>query len=91
MAGKGRDIWKYSVDFSSFNMAKLGKPYFGLRGGWLTFWITLACGADMALLGYDQVSCELDQPWKGCALLNFYSGGLQRCCDLTGLSPIAQP
>ncbi|KAJ5727060.1 hypothetical protein N7493_004880 [Penicillium malachiteum] len=30
------------------------KPYFGLRGGWLTFWITLACGADMTLYGYDQ-------------------------------------
>lgn len=31
------------------------KPYFGLQGGWLTFWITLACGADMTLYGYDQV------------------------------------
>ncbi|OQE26378.1 hypothetical protein PENSTE_c005G09144 [Penicillium steckii] len=30
------------------------RPYFGLRGGWLTFWITLACGADMTLYGYDQ-------------------------------------
>ncbi|KAJ5851787.1 sugar transporter [Penicillium soppii] len=30
------------------------KPYFGLRGGWLTFWITVACGADMTLYGYDQ-------------------------------------
>ncbi|CAK7211690.1 hypothetical protein SCUCBS95973_001201 [Sporothrix curviconia] len=30
------------------------KPYFGLSGGWLTFWITLACGADMTLYGYDQ-------------------------------------
>ncbi|KOS37204.1 hypothetical protein ACN38_g12011 [Penicillium nordicum] len=35
-------------------MLKSGKPYFGLRGGWLTFWITLACGADMTLYGYDQ-------------------------------------
>ncbi|OOF90688.1 hypothetical protein ASPCADRAFT_134979 [Aspergillus carbonarius ITEM 5010] len=35
-------------------MLKLAKPYFGLRGGWLTFWITLACGADMTLYGYDQ-------------------------------------
>lgn len=33
---------------------KSPKPYFGLRGGWLTFWITLACGADMTLSGYDQ-------------------------------------
>ncbi|PYH91366.1 general substrate transporter [Aspergillus ellipticus CBS 707.79] len=30
------------------------KPYFGLRGGLLTFWITLACGADMTLYRYDQ-------------------------------------
>ncbi|KAJ5222807.1 uncharacterized protein N7469_009047 [Penicillium citrinum] len=35
-------------------MSKFRKPYFGLRGGWLTFWITLACGADMTLYGYDQ-------------------------------------
>ncbi|KAF2486754.1 general substrate transporter [Neohortaea acidophila] len=28
--------------------------YFGLRGGWLTFWITVACGTDMTLFGYDQ-------------------------------------
>lgn len=21
--------------------------YFGCRGGWLTFWITVACGTDM--------------------------------------------
>lgn len=37
-------------------MAFLGpkKPYFGLRGGWLTFWITVACGTDMTLFGYDQ-------------------------------------
>ncbi|ETN42632.1 uncharacterized protein HMPREF1541_01789 [Cyphellophora europaea CBS 101466] len=30
------------------------KPYFGLTGGWLTFWITVACGTDMTLFGYDQ-------------------------------------
>ncbi|KAJ5986346.1 general substrate transporter [Penicillium sp. IBT 35674x] len=35
-------------------MWKSSKSYFGLRGGWLTFWITVACGADMTLLGYDQ-------------------------------------
>ncbi|GLA08972.1 hypothetical protein AnigIFM60653_010776 [Aspergillus niger] len=35
-------------------MLKSKTPYFGLRGGWLTFWITLACGADMTLYGYDQ-------------------------------------
>ncbi|KAK4636107.1 MFS-type transporter oryC [Fulvia fulva] len=34
--------------------------YFGLRGGWLTFWdtgrrtLTVACGTDMTLFGYDQ-------------------------------------
>ncbi|KAJ5793447.1 Major facilitator superfamily domain general substrate transporter [Penicillium paradoxum] len=30
------------------------KPYFGLTGGWLTFWITVACATDMSLFGYDQ-------------------------------------
>ncbi|KAJ5921051.1 general substrate transporter [Penicillium verhagenii] len=35
-------------------MWQSSKPYFGLRGGWLTFWMTLACGADMTLSGYDQ-------------------------------------
>ncbi|KAJ9641523.1 hypothetical protein H2201_004007 [Coniosporium apollinis] len=35
---------------------KLGpkKPYFGLTGGWLTFWVTVACATDMTLFGYDQ-------------------------------------
>lgn len=37
-------------------LGRLGpkKPYFGLRGGWLTFWITVACATDMTLFGYDQ-------------------------------------
>ncbi|KAF4539444.1 Sugar/inositol transporter [Lasiodiplodia theobromae] len=30
------------------------KPFFGQRGGWLTFWITVACATDMTLFGYDQ-------------------------------------
>ncbi|KAJ4206172.1 hypothetical protein NW767_003420 [Fusarium falciforme] len=30
------------------------KPFFGYRGGWLTFWITVACATDMTLFGYDQ-------------------------------------
>ncbi|KAL4767646.1 hypothetical protein BDW60DRAFT_226402 [Aspergillus nidulans var. acristatus] len=30
------------------------KPYFGFTGGWLTFWVSLACATDMTLLGYDQ-------------------------------------
>ncbi|RAK96494.1 general substrate transporter [Aspergillus ibericus CBS 121593] len=30
------------------------KPYFGLKGGWLTFWVTVACATDMMLFGYDQ-------------------------------------
>ncbi|PYH88519.1 general substrate transporter, partial [Aspergillus ellipticus CBS 707.79] len=30
------------------------KPYFGLTGGWLTFWIMVACATDMTLFGYDQ-------------------------------------
>ncbi|KAK5092941.1 hypothetical protein LTR70_005195 [Exophiala xenobiotica] len=37
-------------------LSKLGpkQPYFGLKGGWLTFWITVACATDMTLFGYDQ-------------------------------------
>ncbi|KAL4750012.1 hypothetical protein BDW72DRAFT_213675 [Aspergillus terricola var. indicus] len=30
------------------------RPFFGLRGGWLTFWLTVACATDMTLFGYDQ-------------------------------------
>ncbi|OJJ61781.1 hypothetical protein ASPSYDRAFT_75794 [Aspergillus sydowii CBS 593.65] len=30
------------------------KPFFGLTGGWLTFWVTVACATDMTLFGYDQ-------------------------------------
>ncbi|KAJ5593981.1 uncharacterized protein N7459_000189 [Penicillium hispanicum] len=30
------------------------RPYFGLTGGWLTFWVTVACATDMTLFGYDQ-------------------------------------
>ncbi|KAI0011592.1 general substrate transporter [Xylariaceae sp. FL0662B] len=30
------------------------QPYFGLKGSWLTFWITVACATDMSLFGYDQ-------------------------------------
>ena len=29
-------------------------PYFRLKGGWLTFWVTAACVTDMALFGYDR-------------------------------------
>ncbi|PYH88513.1 MFS general substrate transporter [Aspergillus ellipticus CBS 707.79] len=29
------------------------KPYFGIKGGWLTFWVTVACATDMLLFGYD--------------------------------------
>ncbi|TDZ46811.1 Sugar transporter STL1 [Colletotrichum trifolii] len=28
--------------------------YFGLKGAWLTFWVTVACATDMTLFGYDQ-------------------------------------
>ncbi|KAJ6181322.1 hypothetical protein N7519_011783 [Penicillium mononematosum] len=35
-------------------VAQKRKPYFGLTGGWLTFWITVACATDMTLFGYDQ-------------------------------------
>ncbi|OAA64572.1 General substrate transporter [Niveomyces insectorum RCEF 264] len=30
------------------------RPYFGLTGGWLTVWLTIACATDMTLFGYDQ-------------------------------------
>ena len=29
-------------------------PHFGLTGGWLTFWVSVACATDMTLFGYDQ-------------------------------------
>ncbi|KAF4636964.1 hypothetical protein G7Y89_g1102 [Cudoniella acicularis] len=29
-------------------------PYFGMTGGWLAFWVTVACATDMTLFGYDQ-------------------------------------
>jgi len=35
-------------------MAIMKDRYFGVRGGWLTFWLTVACGTDMTLFGYDQ-------------------------------------
>ena len=25
-----------------------------MKGGWLTFWVTVACATDMMLFGYDQ-------------------------------------
>ncbi|KAF2202177.1 general substrate transporter [Delitschia confertaspora ATCC 74209] len=30
------------------------QPYFGMKGVWLTFWVTVACATDMTLFGYDQ-------------------------------------
>jgi len=35
-------------------MAIMKDRYFGVRGGMLTFWLTVACGTDMTLFGYDQ-------------------------------------
>ncbi|KAJ5099556.1 Major facilitator superfamily domain general substrate transporter [Penicillium argentinense] len=35
-------------------MAFTKKPFLGLTGGWLTFWLTVACATDMMLFGYDQ-------------------------------------
>ncbi|CAF9934723.1 hypothetical protein IMSHALPRED_009819 [Imshaugia aleurites] len=39
-----------------FNEGRAGAkaPYFGLTGGWLTFWVSVACATDMTLFGYDQ-------------------------------------
>ncbi|KAI0882812.1 general substrate transporter [Annulohypoxylon maeteangense] len=34
--------------------SRTNQPYFGLKGQWLTFWITVACATDMTLFGYDQ-------------------------------------
>lgn len=34
--------------------ASTKKPYFGFRGGILTFWVSVACSTDMTLFGYDQ-------------------------------------
>ncbi|KAK0621813.1 hexose carrier protein [Bombardia bombarda] len=36
------------------NRTDKSKRWFGLRGGWLTFWITFMCATDMTLFGYDQ-------------------------------------
>ncbi|KAI0123036.1 general substrate transporter [Xylariales sp. AK1849] len=33
---------------------EMGQPYFGFKGAWLTFWVTVACATDMTLFGYDQ-------------------------------------
>ncbi|ETS79393.1 hypothetical protein PFICI_09246 [Pestalotiopsis fici W106-1] len=38
----------------SINQSNGKSRWFGFRGGWLTFWITVACATDMALFGYDQ-------------------------------------
>ena len=40
--------------FNMLEMFRPSQPYFGLRGGWLTFWVTVACATDMMLFGYDQ-------------------------------------
>ncbi|KAL9068627.1 MAG: hypothetical protein Q9161_006065 [Pseudevernia consocians] len=39
-----------------FNKGRAGAkaPYLGLTGGWLTFWVSVACATDMTLFGYDQ-------------------------------------
>lgn len=34
-------------------------PYFGLKGGWLTFWVTVACATDMTLFG-EQNRCNAE-------------------------------
>ncbi|CAG8938796.1 unnamed protein product [Penicillium salamii] len=38
------------LDFSTWNQYSR----WGVKGGWLTFWVTVACTADMTLFGYDQ-------------------------------------
>lgn len=41
-----------------------GERYFGLRGGWLTFWLTVACATDMTLVSGRENT--IDNP---CAML----------------------
>ena len=42
------------------------EPYFGFKGTMLTFWVTVACGTDMLLFGYDQgVFGSCDFPSSG--------------------------
>lgn len=59
-----------------FGKLKPSQPYFGLRGGWLTFWVTVACATDMMLFGYDQgvfgksgaSVCERVEPEEQCRI-----------------------
>jgi hypothetical protein len=44
----------FLIALNMFGRLKPNQPYFGLRGGWLTFWVTVACATDMMLFGYDQ-------------------------------------
>lgn len=54
--------------------------YFGFKGGWLVFWITVACATDMTLFGYDQVS--KDPGHEASLSKNFFDIGclFWRCC-----------
>ncbi|KAE8154076.1 general substrate transporter [Aspergillus avenaceus] len=44
----------YCGDLLLVDFMGIEGPYFGLKGGWLTFWVTVACATDMMLFGYDQ-------------------------------------
>ena len=44
----------FHILFTSMARDQASQPYFGLKGGWLTFWVTVACATDMMLFGYDQ-------------------------------------
>ncbi|THZ15251.1 general substrate transporter [Aureobasidium pullulans] len=46
-----RSLWKLRI--STMRLAPKQR-YFGFKGGWLVFWITVACATDMTLFGYDQ-------------------------------------
>lgn len=50
LLGGGYFLTTYRV----YTMKMLDEPWFGLRGSWLTFWVTVACATDMTLFGYDQ-------------------------------------
>lgn len=51
------------------------KPYFGLTGGWLTFWLTVACATNMTLFGYDQGVFSKNKP-----IISYYIGKIRLTC-----------
>ncbi|PPQ65041.1 hypothetical protein CVT26_015737 [Gymnopilus dilepis] len=44
----------YKESSSSVSSSSKGRPYLGLTGYWLNFWVSVACITAMTLFGYDQ-------------------------------------